>query len=75
MSAPSKHADLLNRLDQMQAAPYYATAKATLAAAERVIVEQEKRINDLEVLTAPQRTETDDYATDYDQAESADPNL
>jgi len=34
----SKYAELLNRLDAMQQAPYYATARETLADAERTIV-------------------------------------
>jgi hypothetical protein len=38
----SQHAELLNRLDQMQQAPYYATARSTLAQAEAVIVRLEQ---------------------------------
>lgn len=41
----SAHAALLNRLNEMQASPYYATARDTLAQAERVIVEMEAIVN------------------------------
>lgn len=37
----SDHAALLNRLDEMQRSPYYATARATLLAAEMTIVRLE----------------------------------
>lgn len=43
----SKYAELLNRLDAMQQAPYYATARGTLAEAERTIVELEMALTDL----------------------------
>lgn len=38
----SDYAPLLNRLDEMQQAPYYATARDTLAEAERVICHLER---------------------------------
>ncbi len=41
----SPNAELLNRLDQMQQAPYYATARNTLAQAEAVIVRLEQEQN------------------------------
>lgn len=40
----SKHAPLLNRLHEMQLAPYYATARDTLAQAERLIAQQEREL-------------------------------
>lgn len=43
----SAYAPLLNRLDEMQAAPYYATARQTLAEAEAVIVMLEGALQDL----------------------------
>lgn len=43
----SKHADLLNDLDAMQANPAYVVRRATLRRAERVIVEQEFEVNRL----------------------------
>lgn len=46
--ATSKHADLLNALDQMQASIAYAVRKPVLIQAERVIVNQEEKINELE---------------------------
>ncbi len=39
----SGYATLLNRLSEMQEAPYYATAKQTLAAAEAVIFDLEQK--------------------------------
>lgn len=47
----SAHAALLNRLSEMQVAPYYATARNTLAEAERVIVQLEA------ITTAPRGTD------------------
>jgi len=44
----SKHALLLNRLVQMQDAPYYATAKDELAWAEKIITGQEDTIEQLQ---------------------------
>lgn len=41
-STKSAHAELLNRLSEMQDAPYYATARATLAEAEATIVRLER---------------------------------
>lgn len=41
-STRSAHAALLNRLCEMQDAPYYATARATLAEAEQTIAALEK---------------------------------
>ncbi len=43
----SKYAELLNRLDAMQQAPYYATARETLADAERTIVALETALTEL----------------------------
>ena len=43
----SKYAELLNRLDEMQGAPYYATARSTLSDAELTIVALEKALTDL----------------------------
>lgn len=43
----SKYAELLNRLDAMQQAPYYATARETLADAERTIVALEAALTEL----------------------------
>ena len=43
----SKYAELLNRLDAMQQAPYYATARGTLADAERTIVALETALTEL----------------------------
>lgn len=52
MSIPSEYADLLNRLDEMQQAPYYASARKTLAEAEGLIVHLEGRKNELAVCVA-----------------------
>ena len=43
----TQHAELLNRLDQMQQSPYYATARSVLAQAESLIVEQEAELQRL----------------------------
>jgi len=48
----SKHALLLNRLVQMQDAPYYATAKDELAWAEKIITGQEDTIEQLQAENA-----------------------
>ena len=47
-TTPAKHALLLNRLVQMQDAPYYATAKDELAGAEKIITGQEDTIEQLQ---------------------------
>ena len=47
-STKAKHALLLNRLVQMQDAPYYATAKDELAWAEKIITGQEDTIEQLQ---------------------------
>ncbi len=44
-SMPSKHADLLNALDNMQRSPAYAVRREVLARAEAVIVEQERQLS------------------------------
>ena len=47
MSTKSKHADLLNALDEMQQSVAYAVRRDVLARAERVILSQEEEIQDL----------------------------
>jgi len=44
MTIKSKHTLILNRLHQMQQAPYYATAREELALAESTIVQLEAEI-------------------------------
>lgn len=45
---PSAHSLILNRLHQMQQAPYYATAREELSLAESTIVQQEQQIATLQ---------------------------
>ena len=52
-----KHADLLNRLHEMQRSPYYATACHTLIQAEMAIVGLEQDIAPLVAENAQLRTE------------------
>jgi hypothetical protein len=47
-SIKSAHALILNRLHEMQRAPYYATARDELALAESTIVQLERRVAELE---------------------------
>lgn len=47
----SEHAPLLNRLAQMQEASYYATARPTLLAAEKLIVHQEDELKKVSLKT------------------------
>jgi hypothetical protein len=48
MTTISNYADILNRLVQMQRAPYYATARGDLALAEKTIAELETKCNSLQ---------------------------
>ena len=50
----SAHALILNRLNQMQSAPYYATAKEELALAETTIVELERELAQAKAQSAKQ---------------------
>lgn len=50
MSQPSLYADTLNELDEMARTMLYAMRKATLVKAERIIVQQERQINELKEL-------------------------
>ena len=40
----SKHADILNALDQMQQSPFYAVRRSVLARAEQIIVALEREL-------------------------------
>jgi hypothetical protein len=48
MAIKSNYALILNRLAQMQRAPYYATGREELALAEQTIVELETKCNSLQ---------------------------
>ena len=61
MAMKSNYALILNRLVQMQRAPYYATAREELALAEQTIVELETKNNAIEAkLKQPAVPLTDD---------------
>lgn len=65
----SKHADLLNALDQMQQSPAYAVRRQVLAQAERVIPEQEETIAALEHENSLLRDLARKHEVDRDAAE------
>ncbi len=62
----SKYAELLNRLDAMQQAPYYATARETLADAERTIVALETALTAFVPLRAHGVLDADDNLDCWD---------
>lgn len=47
MSTTTKHADLLNALDEMQRSPVYSLRRGALRQAEQLIAEQEQKIDRL----------------------------